>query len=512
MKSIKSVLLCLLAVCLCAMGALAASAWWSGQQMQQQARKVFVAKDVTADILPPPMYLIEARLTLSRALEGTLAPPDAMRAFDKLAAEYRDRVGYWTAHPPFGLERELLGEQHATAQRFFEAGRTKVLQPLVDGQADAAREALAAVHLIYEAHRRAVDVTVQRSAAVAEENIAAFDTVEAAGLHGNLAVLAGSVLAGTGLFLLVWRRLQRDVARPLQQACEAAGRIATGDLAGRIVVQGRDEAVQVLQALDAMQQGLRRVVDEVRDGVDGIAIASAQIAQGNADLSERTEQQAGSLQQTASAMHEIDAHVRSSADHAQQADRAAALTVSAAGRGGEVVAQVVQTMDGIADASQRIAAIVGVIDGIAFQTNILALNAAVEAARSGEHGRGFSVVAGEVRALAHRSAEAAREIKGLIAASSERIDAGSRLAREAGTTMADIVAQVGGVTALIGRISGAAHQQAQGIGEVNVAVDRIDGMTQQNAALVEESAAAAESLKLQAQHLAGAVAVFRLAA
>src|SRR6186713_165664 len=306
MKSIKSVLLLFLAVFVVAMLMLHASARWSGQRLQAQARQVFVAKDVTADVLPPPLYLIEARLVLSQALEGTLAPAAAVRGFDALVEAYRARVEHWRSHPPYGLERELLGAQHEAAQRFFEAARTQVLQPLGDGRLEAARAALPAVQAHYEAHRRGVDRTVERSNAFAEENITGFDGIVAANDRTALAVLAGALLASSALFALVWWRLQRDVARPLQQASGAAARIATGDLCSDIQVSGRDEAAQVLRALVDMQAGLRRVVGEVREGADGIATASAQIAQGNIDLSDRTEQQAANLQQTAAALHQID--------------------------------------------------------------------------------------------------------------------------------------------------------------------------------------------------------------
>jgi methyl-accepting chemotaxis protein len=510
MKSIKSVLLLFLAVFVVALLVLHGSARWSSHRMQAQARQVFVAKDVTADVLPPPLYLIEARLVLSQALEGTLAPAAAIRGFDALAEAYRARAEHWRTHPPYGLERELLGEQHEAALRFFEAARAQVLQPLHDGHADAARAALPAVQAHYEAHRRGVDRTVERSNAFADEKISGFDDIVALNDRNALMVLAGAVLASALLFALVWWRLQRDVVRPLQQASGVAARIATGDLCSDIVIGGRDEAAQVLQALVDMQAGLRRVVGEVRDGADGIATASAQIAQGNMDLSDRTEQQAANLQQTAAALHQIDTSVRGNAEHARLADSAAAEASQVADHGGTVVTRVVTTMNEIGEAAARIGTIVGVIDGIALQTNILALNAAVEAARSGEHGRGFSVVAGEVRSLSQRCAEAARQIRGLVAESTQRIEEGHRLADEAGSTMQRVVSQFAQVSSLISQISGASRQQTQGVGQVNNAVQQLDGVTQQNAALVEESAAAAGSLSAQAQRLAGAVSVFRL--
>jgi methyl-accepting chemotaxis protein len=493
---------------LCGALGLGGVAWWNSTTMQAQAHKVFVAKDVTADILPPPLYLIEARLTLSQALEGSMAPSDALKTFDRLSNEYRDRVSYWQQHPPFGLEQHLLGAQHEAGQRFLEAARARVLQPLVAGDAEAARSALADVQKVYQAHRAGVDKTVEVSTAFADQNSAAFTAVEQAASRWISGVFVGALALCIVLYLLGLRRLKSVIAKPLEYACRAAGRIATGNLTEEILVHGRDEAALMLQALSDMQRELRSVVGQVRSGVDSIATASSQIAQGNGDLSVRTEKQASNLQETASAMEQITATVRSSADNAREADRLARDAAEVAGKGGAVVTRVVSTMQDIQASSRKISDIIGVIDGIAFQTNILALNAAVEAARAGEQGRGFAVVAAEVRNLAQRSAEAAREIKALIGASVARVDAGSDLVSEAGTTMNDIVDRVAKVTRLITEISVASREQNDGIGQVNIAVGQLDQMTQQNAALVEEAAAAAESLKHQAKTLAAAVSVF----
>jgi methyl-accepting chemotaxis protein len=326
-------------------------------------------------------------------------------------------------------------------------------------------------------------------------------TVAIAGV-GLLLVVAG-MLAGT-----FW--LTRSIRAPLQQAVAASEAIARGDLTVRIDTTRQDEFGRLLLSLQAMADALGRVVRDVRAGVDSITTASAEIATGNADLSQRTEQTAGSLQQTASSMEQLAGGVRQTAESARTANQLAASAAQVAGRGGEVVSQVVATMDEITASSRRIADIIGTIDGIAFQTNILALNAAVEAARAGEQGRGFAVVAGEVRSLAQRSAEAAREIKSLIGTSVEKVDAGSRLVADAGTTMQEIVGSVQRVTDLIAEITAASVEQSTGIGEVNGAVTRLDGMTQQNAALVEQGAAAAESLREQALRLSQVVATFRV--
>jgi methyl-accepting chemotaxis protein len=325
-------------------------------------------------------------------------------------------------------------------------------------------------------------------------------------------MLAGCVLAvllaGITTTLVITRSLSRSLGAEPAELAAVASRIAAGGLAS----DGRASAPagSVMASMQAMREALVQVVSSVRSGVDNVATASAQIAQGNSDLSSRTEKQAASLQQTAASMEELTGTVRSGADNARQANQLAQGASSAALQGGEVVQQVVQTMGGIQEASRRISEITAVIDSIAFQTNILALNAAVEAARAGEQGRGFAVVASEVRSLAQRSGEAAREIRQLIDDSVQRVDAGSRLVEQAGSTMASVVGQVRRVTDLIGEITAAAGEQTQGIELVNQAVVQLDQGTQQNAALVEQSAAAAESLKAQSARLAQTVAVFRL--
>lgn len=303
-----------------------------------------------------------------------------------------------------------------------------------------------------------------------------------------------------------------SICHPIDQAERMARAIATGDLsAQQMDTQGNDESTRLLQSLSDMQTALTQLVGQVRNTTDSIATASAEIASGNQDLSVRTELTANRLQQSASSMDQLTATVRQSAQASQQANQLAASAGQVAARGGHVVAQVVSTMNDIQVSSRKISDIIGVIDGIAFQTNILALNAAVEAARAGEQGRGFAVVASEVRSLAGRSAEAAKEIKGLIGASVERIDAGTRLVTDAGQTMEDIVASVKRVTDIMGDISRSSSAQDREIQEVNAAVANLDEMTQQNAALVEQSAAAAQSMREQAQVLTTLVAMFKLA-
>jgi methyl-accepting chemotaxis protein len=302
----------------------------------------------------------------------------------------------------------------------------------------------------------------------------------------------------------------RSICGPLTQARALATSIAQGDLSRGVLVEGRDESAQLMQALFDMQASLRGLVGQVRNSTNSISTASTEIASGNQDLSQRTEQTASNLQQAASSMEQLTGTVKQSAESARQANQLASSAAEVAARGGSVVSQVVSTMNEINVSSKKISDIIGVIDGIAFQTNILALNAAVEAARAGEQGRGFAVVAAEVRSLAQRSAQAAREIKSLIGASVEKVESGSRLVSDAGRTMNEIVGSVQRVTDIIGEISAAAAEQSDGIERMNSSVAQLDQMTQQNASLVHESAAAAESLKGQAASLAQVIGTFRL--
>jgi methyl-accepting chemotaxis protein len=323
------------------------------------------------------------------------------------------------------------------------------------------------------------------------------------GILVGLVVIVAMIAFGT-----IW--LVHSIRDPLDQANELAARIAQGDLSTTISTTREDEFGSLLRSLATMNDSLGRMVAQVRLSTDSIATASSEIAQGNSDLAHRTEQTSSNLQATASSMDALTATVQHSTDNSRQASALAASASSVAQRGGSVVTQVVSTMQEIDTSSKKIADIIGVIDGIAFQTNILALNAAVEAARAGEQGRGFAVVASEVRSLAQRSAEAAKEIKGLITTSVEKVESGTRLVTDAGATMEEIVQSVQRVADVISEITEAANEQSSGIAGVNVAIGNLDQMTQQNAALVEESAAAAESLREQADRMKEAVSVFRV--
>ena len=330
-------------------------------------------------------------------------------------------------------------------------------------------------------------------------------------VHTSQWLIIGLGVAAVTIAVILARLVSTSITRPIGEAVKVAQTVAAGDLRSTFHIVGSDEAAELLRALEQMNGSLARIVGDVRSSSESIATGSSQIAMGNADLSQRTEEQAANLQQTAASMEQLTATVKQNADSASAATQLAASASEAATQGGVAVGQVVQTMERITASSKKIGDIIGVIDGIAFQTNILALNAAVEAARAGEQGRGFAVVATEVRTLAQRSAEAAREIKVLIGASVENVESGTRQVADAGRTMEELVGRVRRVNDLIGEISAASGEQSRGVSQIGDAVTQLDQVTQQNAALVEESAAAAESLKHQAAQLAQTVSAFQLA-
>ncbi|MFO1217089.1 MAG: methyl-accepting chemotaxis protein [Burkholderiaceae bacterium] len=396
----------------------------------------------------------------------------------------------------------------AEARAPYRAARLRVLELLHAGKTDDARTVLLKeMRPAQHTYIQSIDHVIEAEQAKMDAAAAIVDAATA-----STRWVVGLVLAaacGVGIALALW--IIRSTTRPIHDAVRVARAVADGDLTARFDVEGRSETAQLLGALQTMNERLSGIVGGVRTGAEGVATASAQIAQGNQDLSGRTEEQASALQQTSATMTELSTTVRSTSDNAQQANQLALGASSAADKGGEVVSRVVGTMKDIQDTSRKIAEIIGTIDGIAFQTNILALNAAVEAARAGEQGRGFAVVAGEVRSLAQRSAEAAKEIKTLITGSVAQVEQGTALADEAGAAMQEIVASIKRVSDIVNEISAAASEQSTGVGQVEQAISQMDQATQQNAALVEQSAAAADSLRTQAQQLVQSVAVFRIA-
>ncbi|MGQ5463381.1 methyl-accepting chemotaxis protein [Ramlibacter sp. MAHUQ-53] len=419
------------------------------------------------------------------------------KAYDDIAAPGEERAGF---------------EAYARDRARYLAAQDKLLALSRDGAGDAARA-------LYDGESRAafdaMIVDLRTVAAVNEKGSkAAAATARDTYAQAQRWLLAMLVLAiAMAAVLGVWivRGITRQLGAEPAEAAALARRVADGDLSAPITLRNGDSA-SLMAALKRMQDSLAAIVHNVRSGAEGVATASAQISQGTTDLSSRTEEQASALEQTSASMKELASTVEQNAANAQQGSRLASEASGVAQRGGEVVRQVVETMKGINDSSRQIADIISVIDGIAFQTNILALNAAVEAARAGEQGRGFAVVAGEVRTLAQRSAEAAKQIKDLITTSVERVGEGSALVDQAGTTMGEVVDAIQRVSDLMASISRASTEQSAGVAQIGEAVNQMDTTTQQNAALVEESAAASDSLQSQARNLVGVVSVFRLAA
>jgi methyl-accepting chemotaxis protein len=401
-----------------------------------------------------------------------------------------------------------LGQLHGKLGEYERVFRAVDAEARAGGHASTqtAVKAMGSARAAFHDAERAADDISRILNGRAEAGARSLADTAAFSTHLMMLFAAGTIAVGLGLGWV----FSRSITLPIGDAVRVARAVAQGDLSTRFEVRGRDEAAELLQALGDMTSNLVRLVGAVRASSDSIACGSRQIAAGNCELSERTEEQASNLQQTAASMEQLHATVKSSAATGTRANQMATDAVAAATKGGEVVTQVMGTMESISDSSKRIADIVGVIDGIAFQTNILALNAAVEAARAGEQGRGFAVVAGEVRSLAQRSARAAKEVKGLIDTSVERVAQGKHFADNAGAVIGHLAGQVDQVAGMIAQITAMTSEQNIGIGQVTHAVSQLDEVTQQNAALVEESAAATESLKDQALKLVDSVAVFRL--
>jgi methyl-accepting chemotaxis protein len=404
-------------------------------------------------------------------------------------------------------EEKALYEESVTKRAAYIGFRAAALKLKADGQhAEAIQLVDAKLVPALEAYDLSIKNILSNQKANIDKTVASIDAVYRS---GRLSLITLAVVAlALGSVLAWW--LTVGITRPLRQAVKVAETVASGDLNSTIVVNSKDETGQLLQALKNMNDSLAKVVGQVRQGTDTIATASSQIAAGNMDLSSRTEEQASSLEETAASMEELTSTVKQNADNARQANQLAVSASEVAVKGGSVVSQVVDTMGAINTSSRKIVDIIGVIDGIAFQTNILALNAAVEAARAGEQGRGFAVVAAEVRNLAQRSAAAAKEIKTLIGDSVDKVEEGSQQVAQAGKTMEEIVSSVKRVTDIMAEITAASQEQTSGIEQINQAITQMDQVTQQNAALVEEAAAAAASLQEQASALSQVVSVFTL--
>jgi methyl-accepting chemotaxis protein len=472
-------------------------------------QRIVQSKDLIADVLPPPAYIIESYLLSLQLPEAPAAERSALIArLRTLKDEYDARHAFWqkeTLEPE--LRQIFLERAHAPVVAFYGTAFGEFIPALEKQDPAAIAPALAKMKLAYEAHRKEVDQVVQISTKRAEaDEQHAKQRIDSA-LLLMLAILL--LAAGTGIAATA--ALRRSITRPLREAVEIARRLAAGDLtsrAGKLSTGGRDEIAQLMAALDSSVTQFASIIRRIKESSDKVGAASREIAQGNNNLSARTEQQAGALEETSASMQQMTATVGQNAQNARKANELAEQASGVAAKGGEVVKQAVGTMSGITAASKKMADIIGVIDGIAFQTNILALNAAVEAARAGEQGRGFAVVAAEVRSLAQRSAAAAREIKTLITDSVSKVDAGSAQVNGAGRAMDEIVASVRNVTALIAEITAASQEQAQGLEQVSSTMTQLEKVTQQNAAMVEQANAAAGSLEEQSRALSAAVAVF----
>jgi methyl-accepting chemotaxis protein len=470
--------------------------------------KVDVARDVFDGVNAQARMLRNAIIATS--LNQPAQASEFLATMDKEVAANTERMKKLEAMINTPKGQELLKGMTDTRAEYGKA-RNEAARLLREGQAEQASaltlgELRAKQNLFFAAITKMCDFQedlMQKGGEDAKDQSATAITV-------TVAVAFGVLALAVAMTWMITRSVLGELGGELSNAREAAQRIARGDLSQSLAVREGDTH-SLFAALQAMQQALATTVATVREGSESVATASAQISQGNHDLSSRTEEQASALEETAATMEQLNSTVRNNADNARQADQLAQAAAGIASEGGKVVGQVVSTMQGINDSSRKIGDILGVIDGIAFQTNILALNAAVEAARAGEQGRGFAVVAGEVRSLAQRSAEAAKEIKGLISRNVEQVEQGTALVDRAGKTMDDIVGSIKRVSDIVGEISSATTEQSSGIQQVGEAVTQMDKVTQQNAALVEESAAAAESLETQARKLVQAVAVFKLA-
>ena len=471
--------------------------------LTEQVEMAFVAKALERDVIQVQQYLQDVSATRGQdgLDDGFNKAAASAASFKKGLARLEDYLRRHEARQ----ELAAVAQVRSDFEAYFSVGE-RMAQAYVRGGPPEGNPMMEPFDQAAEALQKSLGLLVDKATADMQQEVTGV-AADAQQLRVWAAVLCAVVALLAGL--LGWR-IARSITRPLDGAVAALGRVSEGDLVFDIPVRGRDETAALMSSMRSMQEQLRRIASGVRENAEKVATASQQIAQGNHDLSVRTEEQASAVQRTASSMHELGATVSHTTDSAREADALAQNASAVVVRAGDMVQEMVHTMQGINQSSRRIGDIISVIDGIAFQTNILALNAAVEAARAGEQGRGFAVVASEVRSLAQRSAEAAREIKTLITDSVKRVEAGAEQVDQVGATMREVVESIQRVAGLIGGITQATSQQRQGIEQIGSAVHGIESTTQHNAALVEESAAAAQSLSEQARHLLELTSVFRL--
>jgi methyl-accepting chemotaxis protein-1 (serine sensor receptor) len=507
--SIKSSLYFVLAILLLLLSAVGVAGLYGLNSVNQSLKTVYDDRLVSMGQLDQVIRLINRnQLAVAKAISGD--PAKIKEAMDSIESNRAEATKVWDEYMATYLtpDEKKLADQFAAARKTFLA---EGLNPTV--AALRAQDIAAATALLHGkmAQHYATLVEPLNALLKLQLDVGKSEYDQSQSFFGKFKIFTISMIAiGILLGVVIGHWLITRISEPLNYAVEIAQNVAGGDLRQQIHVESSNETGQLLQALKEMNDGLIKTVSEVRFGTDTIATASQEIASGNLDLSSRTEEQSSSLEETASAMEELTSTVQQNADNAKQANVLVIQASDYATKGGQVVSQVVDTMGSIKESSRKIVDIIGVIDGIAFQTNILALNVAVEAARAGEQGRGFAVVASEVRSLAQRSASAAKEIKELIGDSVDKVDAGGRLVDEAGVTMGHIVTSVKQVADIMSEIAAASSEQSDGIAQVNQAVMQMDTTTQQNAALVEEAAAAAASMQEQAANLAETVSIFKL--
>ena len=491
--------------------AMAAIGFFGAAKLFAESKTIYEDRTLPLADLGNTQNLLQRNRTLAMDM---VMHPDKPETIQRRAAEMSKNKeamdGLWKKY----MAHTLTSEEAKLAETFIQARQayeSQVLAPIAEAMlaGDAARATDIYDSKISNYAPPAADA--MGKLVQLQTDVAAQEFKEAQELERTIEiVMVSSALLALLLGAAIAFGITRSIIRPISEAVKVAKAVADGDLTLQMSAAGRDEIGDLLRALKAMNESLVEVVGEVRGNAESVATASAQISEGNSDLSQRTEEQASALEQTSASMEQMGSTASQNADNARQANQLASTASNVAKQGGEVVGQVVQTMREINESSRKISDIIGVIDGIAFQTNILALNAAVEAARAGEQGRGFAVVAAEVRNLAQRSAEAAKDIKGLIGASVERVEQGTALVDQAGATMQEVVSSIQRVSDIVGEISSASVEQSAGVGQVSEAISQMDQTTQQNAALVEESAAAAASLKSQASLLVQAVERFKL--